>query len=542
MDAAALVHLGDQLFDKRKSLESLWQEIGDHFYPERSEFTRTFTLGEDFASHLQTSAPILMRRELGGAFSSMLRSGDWFHIRTTREEREDQGARAWLDDKTKVQRRAMLDRSSQFIRATKEGDHDYATWGQCVISIELDMAPEEGPSLLYRNWHLRDVAWAEDYNGKITHAHRKWKPSIRDLMTIFPKVHEKVAEKAEKDSFAEIDCRHVVMPARDYATQSGEKISAPFVSIFLDAENEFILEETGSITPIYAIPRWQTVSGSQYAYSPATIAALPDARLIQAMTLTLLEAGEWAVSPPMLATEGALRSDLALHSRGVTWVDADYDERKGDAVRSIRTDTQSLPFGLEMSDRVSALISQAFFLNKLTLPQFGPEMTAFEVGQRIQEFIRGAAPVFEPTEIEYNGQICEQTFDLLLHNGAFGPVEEIPESLSKASVQFRFESPLREAIEREKGQKFLEAKQMLREAAEIDPTTTVHLDPHVAVRDVLSGIGTPGKWMVEEDDAAQQIQAQREQAQLQAAAQAAGQGAAVTQQIGEAAQALQGAA
>jgi hypothetical protein len=47
-------------------------------------------------------------------------------------------------------------------------------------------------------------------------------------------------------------------------------------------------------TGFYRIPRWQTVSGSQYSYSPATVAALPDARLIQAMTFTLLEAGEKA--------------------------------------------------------------------------------------------------------------------------------------------------------------------------------------------------------------------------------------------------------
>jgi hypothetical protein len=59
-------------------------------------------------------------------------------------------------------------------------------------------------------------------------------------------------------------------------------------------------DEPASWSLIYVIPRWQTVSGSQYAYSPATVAALPDARLIQAMTLTFFEAGEKATNPPMV--------------------------------------------------------------------------------------------------------------------------------------------------------------------------------------------------------------------------------------------------
>jgi len=39
---------------------------------------------------------------------------------------------------------------------------------------------------------------------------------------------------------------------------------------------------------------------------------------------------------------------------------------------------------------------QAFYLNKLNLPQRAPEMTAYEVDHRIQEYIRGALPIFEP--------------------------------------------------------------------------------------------------------------------------------------------------
>ena len=182
----------------------------------------------------------------------------------------------------------------------------------------------------------------------------------------------------------------------------------------------------------------------------------------------------------------------------------------------------------------AAMIHEAFYLNKLTLPQMSGDMTAFEVGQRVQEYIRQALPLFEPMEQDYNGAICDNTFETLLRWGAFGSPRDIPESLRGAEIQFKFESPLHEAVERQKGQKFLESKQMLAEAAAVDPSTVQHLDIHEAFRDVLESIGTPAKWMVDEREAyaaVKQQKAQEAEQQLMANLQ---QGAETTETLGNA--------
>ena len=46
----------------------------------------------------------------------------------------------------------------------KEADHDFAAFGQCAISTEVNTA---GNGLLDRCWHLRDLAWFEDEEGAI---------------------------------------------------------------------------------------------------------------------------------------------------------------------------------------------------------------------------------------------------------------------------------------------------------------------------------------------------------------------------------------
>jgi len=517
--AKELIKQGDHLFDKRVPLLSLWQEIADNFYPERAEFTVIRSLGDGFADHLTSSYPLLCRRELGNALSSMLRpnSKDWFSMRTARPEREDKQGNAWLEWAGGLQKRAMYDRAAGLARAAKEADHDFATFGQAPMTMEVN--PKIN-ALLYRTWHLRDVVWCEDETGSIDTVHRKWKPTARELIRLFgDKVHAKVKEKNDKDPYFEFECRHIVIPAAYYtpATEGGKKPMQPFVSIFVDVENGHIMEEVGSWTRKYIIPRWQTISGSQYAHSPATIAALPDGRLIQSMSYALLQAGEKAATPPMIATREVVRSDLQLFAGGTTWVDAEYDERLGEALRPITQDTSGIRYGLEMQRDTREMISQAFLLNKLTMPPPEKEMTAFEVGQRVQEYIRQAMPIFEPMEAEYNGQLCEMTFEELLRAGAFGGAEDMPESLRGAEVQFKFESPLNEAIDRVKGQRFREGAELLSIALQFDPGAGALVDARTALRDALEGIGVPAKWGRDEKEVAALEQAQ-EKAKQQAVA------------------------
>ena len=537
-----LNQLGERLFSKRSSLISLWQEVAENFYPERADFTFQRTLGTDFAENLTTSYPILVRRDLGNFFSFMLRPSDkqWFHLMVKDEEKDDEEiddseAVAWLQWATRIQRKAMYDRSSQFIRATKEGDHDFAAFGQCVISVELN---KQRTGLLYRNWHLRDVAWCEDEEGQVSSVFRKWKPTVRDLVQLFggQKVHDETRRRAEKEPFCEAECRHIVVKA----DMVDGNFNTPYVSIYYDVEHNHVLEMVGVFSLIYVIPRWQTVSGSQYGYSPATVAGLPDARLLQAMTYTLLEAGEKMTNPPMLAVQEAIRSDISVYAGGITWVDAAYDERLGEVLRPLTQDKSGMPLGIDMARDIRFMLSEAFYLRKLSLPQRAPEMTAYEVGQRIQQYIRDALPLFEPMELEYNGAICEETFGLLFRAGALGSPFDLPEKLRGANVQFRFESPLHEAIEREKGNRFVEAQQFVATSVQLDPSTALIVDSKTALRDVLESIGIPQDWMNTEAEVQaimEQQQKQQEAAMLLAGMQ---QGADVAKTLSEADIDLQG--
>jgi hypothetical protein len=518
MNERQLYEFAEAHFKKKWQLNSLHQE--DHFYPERALFTVTLRdLSEEFAEHMMTSYPALIRRELADQIGTMLRprGKKWFNMAPVDPEREDDDAKRWLESATEIQRKAMYDPAAMLTRATKEADNDYVTFGQACMSSEIAWDdPKEGPHLLHRTWHLRDMAWAEDKYGRIGSRFRRWKPTARDLSRYFPgRVSTTVNNQATgtgQKPLTEVDVMHMVVESDMYDFDNPR--GYPWVSIFYEYQNKHVIEAIPRWDPYYIIPRWQTVSGSQYAYSPATIVGLPDARLIQAMTRTLLEAGEKATNPPIVATEEVVRTDISLYAGGITWVDRDYDERLGDALRPISQDLRGIPIGNDMLQDSRQLIHAVFFLNKLNLPQRAPEMTAYEVGQRIQQYIRDALPIFEPMEMEYNGQLCEHDFELLQRAGAFGSPYDMPDSLQGARVEFRFSSPIHEAVEAEKASKFLEMKALLAEAVQMDESTLALPDAKVAFRDAMYAAGVPMRW-VRDEATVEQIE-EAKQAALQA--------------------------
>lgn len=513
----ALKDQAEQLFSKRSGILSLWQEVAENFLPQRADFTTCRNMGEELSRGLMTSYPVIACRDLGNAFGAMLRPSakEWFHVRTNRPDKESTSDKQWLQWATELTKNVMYAKDSMFSRATKEADHDFAGFGQAVLSAEMNKRRD---GVLYRCWHLRDVAWVEDETGKITTIYRKWKPTVSDLCRLFPRgAHPKVRQKLEKTPFDEVNVLHCIMPSEAYeGIDGGKKFRQPYVSCYIDVDHDHEMECVGNWTPHYIIPRWMTVSGSQYAHSPAVVAALPDARLIQDVTRVLLEAGEKAVDPPMVAVKDAIRGDVAIYAGGITWVDAEYDERLGEVLRPMTHDKSGLNFGMEIMQDIRTQLADAFYLSKLNLPPVGgPDMTAYEVGQRVQEFIRNALPLFEPMEETYNAEICDQTFDLILHNSPEF-ARSVPKSLANAEIAFQFESPLRDAIEKQKVGQYMESQQILAAAVQLDPSVALLVDGKKATRDVLTAVA-PAKWLrteAEVDQLAAEQQAQQESAQL----------------------------
>ena len=537
--ARDVVKMGDDLFAKKAPVDSLNQEIGLNFYPERADFTDKRNSGDEYADHLFTSYPIIARRELGNLMSASLRprTQDWFSIHVESEQIDKGRAeREYLEFITKIQRRAMYDPMSGFVRATKQADHDFAAFGNAVIKFGLNF---NNDGLLFTNYHLRDCAWLENAQGRVDCIHRNWEPTAKQLKEHFQdKISDQVKKMCEKTPDKTVRCRHVVMPSRlyDYKSKNGKRF--PFVSLYVERETETVLEEIGLNYFCYVIPRWQTVSGSQYASSMATGILLPDGRTMQVVIRTLREAGEKYTDPPMIAISDAIRGDIALYAGGVTTADIEYDERLGEVLRPITRDKGAMPIGFEIAAALREDIRAGFFLDKIQLPETGKDMTAFEVRRRIEEHIRGAAPLFEPIEEEYNDPLCEGVFNVLRDNGAF-PVEDMPESLMGSDVRFSFRSPLADMADQREAEVFVDGvTRVLLPSAQIDPAQIENVDLTEGTRDALRAAGFKAKWLKPVDAVVARQEELKREAMMAKGMQAMGTMGEVAEQGGIAAKAI----
>jgi len=544
--AKELVDLGNRLFTKREPMLTLWQEVAEHFYVERSDFTSEYVVGEDFADHLMDSFPALLRRELGNSISSMLRPRDrqWFRTTTLNDDRDTEVDNAmYLEYVVQKMKYLMYDTRTKFVRATKEADHDFVTFGQAVISVEEAVTRDH---LFYRTFHLRDCAWLENYMGDVDHLHRKDKMTARKMIGRFgdSNVHPTVRQAAKRDPGKEFNVRCVVMPADEYDMigKGRDKMGrrkAKFVVIYIDADNCKTLREDPMPDFPYIVPRWHTVSGFQYAYSPTTCIALPDARMMQQMTRIILEAGEKSVDPPVVAVEEAVR-EVNLAAGAITWADFSFDGKLREAVQPI-TIENNMTVAFSMRQDMREMLSKAWFIDKLQLPpvQGSDQMTAREVGIRQQEFIRNLLPLFEPIEVEYNSRILDKSFALLRNMGAF-PSEEVPEDLRGAEVTWQFESPIQDSHKRLAVSQYQETLQLIGASMQMGvDNIPIKLDS--ALKDAIQGLAAPSDWFKDDEEIEQEEEAKAQQQQMaqmmqqvQGMSETAGMAADASQKVGQA--------
>lgn len=544
-----LIEIGDKLFSKRSSLDRLFQSIAEQLYPERADFNCGDRSGEDVGGDLLTGAPVMARRDLGDAVSAMLRPREkaWFHAHAIDEQiAEDATAKQFFDKLSTAMRTLMYQKGAQFIGTTKQADNDFVTFGQCVIEVSPNAAQN---GLLYRCHHVRDTVWCENAELAIDTVIRNWSPTARVLERMFPStVSSQVREHCKKEPYREIKCRHIILPADDYDYKSDRprRRSDRYVSVYIDTENDTILEEKPVPRIRYVIPRWARWSGSQYAYAPGAFIAYRDARLLQQMTLTLLEAGEKVVDPPAVAVNEAIPGATNFFAGGVTWVDHEYAEHAGEVLRYLNIDAKGLNFGIERENMVLSAISKALYLDRISVPYPEGDMTATEYRGRVEEYIRRALPLFEPMEVEYNGGICEETFDLALTMGFFGSPADWPQIVKGQDLRWSFESPLQAANERSKSQAFIDTANLTKIAAELDDGTRFDINWSAAFRDAVPGTGAPADWLVPIEKAQQMreqdAQMKAQQAQAMALAQAtelAGMAGNAAQQVGAGEAAMQ---
>lgn len=528
-NAEELYRLGSGLFAAKTPILSLWQTLAEELYQARANFTQELLDSDEIMRQQYTSVPSQNRRDLASAMGALSRpkSQMWFDPKARDELRNTERAKAWLNRARDKQNSLLYTERANFQRAMQQGDDDFVTFGNAVHSIVED--EERGRIPVYDTHHLRDCAWFENRSRRVVGLYRKWKLELCEWEKTFkqpvPACYE---ERAKKNPHDKVDLWHISVPI-DYYGFYGKKKRNPrhtYASIYMDPGQKTILKEASTAEFPYIVRRWRLMDDSSYAHSPAAMYGLIDARLLQAQSRVVLEAGERVIDPPMIARQEGVVGKVNNYPGAVTYIDPNYDERMGEALRAIRTEA-NIPLGLEMIQDTRQVLMAANYLNKLNLPS-DKDMTAFEVNERISEYIRSVGPVIEPFQDD-NARTLDASFTMNLRLENFGPLESIPPELRGADVIWEFDGPLQMAYKRQKLGRAKEVVAWIEPLAKLAPVYppaaraigNIGLDK--ITRDAVEFIGKEDGWLVDLDKLAAEREGEDQAMQQQAAVAQAGQ-------------------
>jgi hypothetical protein len=500
-NAAELARRAERRFSARQNLDNLRQEIAEQFFPHLAEWTTELILGEDYADHLMESTPLLLARDFIAQIGAMLRppGKQWFlHRSRLDEDNEDTALRQYYDLRSKQQMRIMTDRRTGFGRACKSADEFFGGFGDACLSV--DYGPDQ-VTLRFLNHHTKDVVWAVGSENVVDTVTRREQMPARVIKARWPKAElPEAVKRALSDNPDQVfETQHHVLPIDDYEPYQSEKfkvaaarMKARFASVWILSHDKVVLSETPQRTKRYVCPRWQSMRGQPYAMSPASMIALPDARLIQEQALALQEAAEKSANPPLVAYEDTIKGDVELGAGRITWVDRQYDEKTGQPIYPLDMG-KNFPLAAEVLMRTEQQLAKAFYLDTLRLPDTRSSKSVQEIQFRIDEYVRAAVPLFTPIQDEYNAQLLYEVDDMIEERGGYDQIEQ-PQGFDKEGTSYQWDNPLTDLQERAKAVQIGEIAQLvtsltgMAQARQVLPEVA-HLDFEKMTRSGTMAIG-----------------------------------------------------
>jgi hypothetical protein len=509
-----------RMSEKRAPWMEYWQELADIFLPSQADFTSHNTPASRRAYKIYDGHPRLAARFLATTLDGLLKpkTNRWAWLTTLDEElAEVHEIKLWMEEAEKRMMRALYRPSAEFVLRSGEVDRSLVTLGQGALFTNLN---RDRNGLKFRAFHMSNVGFDENEEGNIdTFAvEQKWKPAQIAAEYGEDALHDNMRKamsdaKLKDKKFAVVQ---IILPRDDRDSKRLDHKGKPYASVHIDVEHKHIMREAGYDEFPVAVPRWDTSPGEIYARSPAMM-ALPDAKMLQQMAKTLIMGGQRAVDPPVWAVGDAMLSPLRSFPGGMTIIDATAMGQSGTSQPLGVLDMgKNIPLGLEMQQAVREQINQTFLLDQFKLPIEGRQMTATEVLERKEQFIRVIGPIVGRLENEYLGPLMKRVLGIMARHPAGLP--PMPEALEEAGgldqIRFEFLSPVQRARKNAEALQFQQGLSILGPLAQVPGHEGVldYLDSDEIAKDMPDWAGIPQEW-IKGDEAVEAERGQRQQQQ-----------------------------
>jgi hypothetical protein len=469
--------------------ESHWEEIAERVLPRSTEFVGEREAGSKRTQKLFDATAALALERFAAAVESLLtpRGARWHTLRSTNPElNKDDAVRQWFDDVENAMFAYRYSPRANFAGQVHEGYMSLGAFGTGCTFVDED--PVRGA--IYRACHLSDIFVAEDEHGRIDTVFRRFEVTARQALRMFEDgdLSDDLRKQGQDKPDDKVKLLHVVMPRTDRDPTKLDRKNALWAGGYFEVKTKQLIEEGGFNTFPFIISRYVTGPREIYGRSPA-MTVLPDIRMINEMSKTVIRAGQKVVDPPLLIADEGVMFPVNSNPGKATF--ARLDGRNQPPIQPLHTGAR-VDIGFEMMEQRRRVINDAFLVTLFQILVETPTMTATEVLQRAQEKGALLAPTIGRQQTEMLGPLIEREFDIL---GSQDLIPPLPPLLIEAGGEYDIEyvSPMSRAMKAEEGVGILRTLEMVQPIAAVDPGVMDNFDTDEITRILADTNGAPQK-------------------------------------------------
>lgn len=451
---------------ERSNFESHWQDCGEMISPRKIDFVGLRTAGEKRMNRIYDPTGINANEMLSAGLHGMATNPatTWFSLRMVTSKiqtqdgenidlNEDQEVQEYLSDTEQIMWQRLYQPGTNFTTALHECYLDLGCFGTAILFV----GQRDDGGLLFECRPLAECVIAENVDGKVDTVFRCATYTVRQLMQMERthgwSVSDEVKTRYEDRKYDDkIDVIHAVYPREEREPGKKNTLNMPFASCYFERESGNELEISGFPEFPYLVPRWSKYSGEVYGRSPG-MTALPDIKMLQAMTLSKIKLMQKAADPPMWLRDDGVVGQTRNIPGGINY----WRGNPSDGVMLQPVSLQGLQAITQDIQLLREQILKTFFADIMRMTDRA-NMTATEVVQRTSEQMRLFGPLIGRLESELLGPLIERVFGILTRQRLL-PVP--PEQVQDQEFTVEYVSPIATAQKQQAAAGIVQAMQLV---------------------------------------------------------------------------------
>ncbi len=508
-----LFALHKSLEDKREEYIPLWKEVRALLMPEHGQFVSDGDEPNKLKdySRIYGQAPKTSLQILSGGLQSMIpRNQKWLSLGVADPDKTEffAGFFEILSD-----RMLSILELSNFYSAMSLVFDEF-----CGFGVGIPYVQEDFENVMWlRPLTVGEYAIGVDSHNKVNTLSRSFFMNAINLVDEFgdkgrgnypdnvPQRIRNEAQQGKADGKHKIV--HIIKPNDKRQFGKIDSKQKKFISIYLFGEkntDDAVLRESGYNEFPAPCIRWKNVGSDIYGTSPA-IQVLLDIKALYKETKAKMDAiNHQAV--PMFNVTPDFHEQLYRFKPGATFPSTDGKNKVSPVLPPGFFDLRGVSEDIiNQRDQIAGGFMNPLFL----MPDATPNMTAFEVAQRIQQKDAQLGHVVHKIETDLLDPVLDRVFEIMLRRRL---VPDIPPELAGDNIKIEYISMLSRASREMDKLSIGEAIQMFLQVAQIKPDVVPLLNGEELMRKFIYANGAPTKIFYDSDTYKQILQQEQEAA------------------------------